>query len=274
MENFEKLSNETYLPAKGVSFKRKTNTLHYYTDNSKDRVNIDRSLLTKSLFPLVSLETFLNFRGHLGDKVSSVISGSDMLGKRYHQTVFDAGKSLSNLKRALQLVYFTIDHNTDFTLVIVVQDITLAERLSSHHTLISLKSSSKEISKNKHIKNTKKVNRNKILIVSNWVAGSLRPSKQSLLYTPSDNSVVSDEKPLIPSFVLVLGNFSEMKAIALEANYIRVPSAAVVGSNFSGYEVTYPIAGNDASQDFLFYVGSLFIQTALSCKGELNYSLK
>jgi ribosomal protein S2 len=197
---------------------------------------------------LVSLDNFLNLRGHLGHAVFSVSARYRLAGKRDGRVVFDFGNSIFGLRKALNFVLIqrveldtrltdTKDNIESSKLFIIVQSPLMAIKLNSLFLVDSLAN---------------------VKIFYNWISGSLTRGDSMLARTLN---LSSKRKKLsyLPFMVVLLGSYKVMQPIALESFYLRIPTTAVVDSQYTGREVTYPIFANDDSEDFLFFVGSLFI---------------
>lgn len=214
---------------------------------------------------IVNSEMFLNLRGHVGHASFSATPFTRLLGKRGGRLIFDFASSVFTLKKALNFaLHFKqskISAKFSQKIFIVVQNKVLAFQFKNFFFLNTTHS--------KHIK-----------IFYNWVSGSLTrsdsevnlssriESSNNLVKKRVKNSVFTSAKPsvakfknknVLPFLVIGLGEFSEIQPIVMEAFHLRIPTVAVVDSNFTGREVTFPIFGNDDSLAFLFFVGSLFI---------------
>lgn len=198
---------------------------------------------------LVSLDNFLNLRGHLGHTVFSVSARYRLAGKRDGRVIFDFGSSIFGLRRALNFVIFqkteadfyddSKNNHTTSKLFLIVQSPLMAVKLNSLFLAGSLSN---------------------VKIFYNWISGSLTRGDSAFARKLS-LSGRRKRLPYLPFMIVLLGSYKVMQPIALESFYLRIPTTAVVDSHYTGREVTYPIFANDDSEDFLFFVGSLFILT-------------
>ena len=192
---------------------------------------------------VINSDMFLNLRGHLGHSGFSATPFIRVLGKRQGRLVFDFSSSLLILKQALNYAlhlkqYKSINHK----FFLIVHDKNLA--LYFKHFFFS---------DSKYSKHTK--------IFFNWVSGSLtRGDSVVSLFCRKEirqnklTRLKKNKKAIsLPALVVVLGPYSEMQPLVMEAFHLRIPTVAIVDSNFSGREVTFPVFGNDDSSSFFFF---------------------